>query len=434
MSLDQKVGSRRNFLLNNHRLNKDAVLQILEDVMETVNNANVALLGRPDPDTSATHGVTAAGCDGVWQYSVDTSGGVVIHFNDPGYLVYGAQDLNGKACTKVVLYDPASTSQASTSVNVTAYAGTPGTQCFLWFRREEANVDVDAEYRWQTGTGEVFQSTPTMRREYVEFAVTGTSYHPTYNEENGYFKFARIREWLSATSPNLEFIHFTDRKGIAISNSNLTPFGGFYGITGGIGLVGIVKDIVNLLYMISDSDWNINLVNGAVAAAGQAGWYHRPEFGLKQIAELLPRAKSAVLAQGVVTYNSGSHTYSLAYSRNADDNLAVNVVATTQVIWTTSSSTSGAGYKCTMTVSNVPSNWSVTGIFVTSHLPGYSFPGSRLNTLWVASPSTSLPFFGDGATDFNIDVMPYSTVATGDAELVYAAAGSFSFQIIGYWE
>lgn len=283
MSLDQKVGNRRNFLLNNHRLNKDAVLQILEDVMETVNNANVALLGRPDPDTSATHGVTAAGCDGVWQYSVDTSGGVIIHFNDPGYLVYGAKDLNGKACTKVVLYDPASTSQAATSVNITAYAGTPGTQCFLWFRREEANVDVDAEYRWQTGTGEVFQPTATMRREYVEFAVTGTGYHPTYNEENGYFKFARIKEWLSATSPNLEFIHFTDRKGIAISNSNLTPFGGFYGITGGIGLVGIVKDIVNLLYMISDSTWNINLVNGAVAAAGQAGWYHRPARGLKQI-------------------------------------------------------------------------------------------------------------------------------------------------------
>lgn len=442
MGLDQKVGNRRNFLLTNHRLNKDALLQILDDMMHTVNNSNAATLGSGDPNFSfAEAGVSAAGTDGRWDYTVDNISSLcVITFTRPGYLIYGAKDDDGYACSKVVLFDPSNPAQTTSSIILDGYVAQ---DCYLWFRRMEANADSDSEARWSVGTGEVFTSTFTRKREWVEFAVTTIAPNATYNEENGYFRFAVIDSW-SGLVPDIRFIHFADRRGLEHSSNNPnaknfnTVVNGGFGMTAGpLGsqsLTGLVKDLVNQMYMLQDSDWDITLPRGYVNAVGQNGWFHRPDFGMKQIGELLPRARSAVLSQGVVTYDAGSNTYAMTYSRNADDNVTVSVLSTTQVTWATSPSASGAGYKCTMTVSNVPTNWYVTGVLVSSHLPGYSFPGSRLNTLWVASPSTPFPFFGDGTTDFNIDVMPYSTVPSGSAELVYAAAGSFSFQIIGYWE
>lgn len=278
MTEPRRIGNRRKFKLTNHRLSKQSYLQTIEQLEQALITQNTLLFGR------GPLGKPMGGCVSAWQWT--RTGTSIINFPAAGELAF-----NDEAGTvKVVKYDPTSPAQAATSIDLTGFEGTP---LWLWWKRGESETTVRTEAHWVVPIGEQLEPTETILSERVDFGFSAIATpHATYNHDNGWRVFAQVGWFLGAAG--VVFVPFIDSawsgypssRGLTLpSGRNLRDptFAPAWPFDHSDGIVYSMKRIIDQLWMLRDSDNEIE-PDGDVASQGvETTWYHHPKYGTKQI-------------------------------------------------------------------------------------------------------------------------------------------------------
>lgn len=206
-------------------------------------------------------------------------------------LVNGELEMEGGA----VIYDPANREiQAESTVSL---AGLVNQAVWLWFKRYDGASGTDMRRHWPVDA-EVVAPTDTRFDEYVLFEATPLAGSPGINEDQGWFKFARIPAgsggWTASVPTNIEIISFYDgwylspNTSAAMGAKNLFGQWAFRGgspTTTRWGLVQLLQGIVSQLAIILDTT---NVRDATDTAAGSmvessVRWYSRPSNGMAQL-------------------------------------------------------------------------------------------------------------------------------------------------------
>lgn len=307
--MDTKIGNARRFGLNNHRLDKDAVLEMQDDPRRALTTALGGGSGHGRL-RSAAH-VNIGGCLSKLEVNaiVDPGVSTVIEFPSPAVFFIGGHDTGGRPIAKHVNYEPSSSAQSVTSLDVTVFAAA-NSETLLWINRGEVAVDEDNQVYWDLTE---LDDSPLLRfMEYVDFRATLFAGDTETNDPaNGWAVFGRIFVW-DGYEPTIEVFDPVDFD--AYDNYNLmvypvlgaaVPAGYALGIGDYRGIYRMLKTVVNALLMQFDSDWDID-GDGTINAVGLDGYYRKPTLGHRQLDAALVGTRQAI-GGGTMRWNGATH-------------------------------------------------------------------------------------------------------------------------------
>lgn len=402
MARERKVGNKRLYNLTNHRLDKDGVNRQISDPQETAVTLMAGEFG-----AGQGPGGTVSGVMGPISVSLD---GATIDFDEPFTLGHATLDENMLPAGFVVLYDPSSPAQATTTLPLAAFEGEV---VFLIFRQMFASTDTLNQAYYDGGPQT--DTTATRERAYVEFAavLADEGLVGDYSAFYGWALFGAVRNWVGPT-PVLEFVDVVDSYGYSTTFENratsVTPLTSFPLTMGGQrGWPRWVKTLVNQLYMQHDSLWEIG-ADGVPAYQGVdpgVGWYRKVPYGNLQVQHFINEVwttEPRVLWQGRLAW-SGSDV-ALASQMSL-----FGIVATvTEGVW----GTLGTAQKAVITIAGdklptgtvVHAVTAVAGLQFDATYPLAADGDGSAGVLYAAkwAVQQSLPFSGNGSNPLVIDV------------------------------
>jgi len=307
--VDTKIGNARRFALNNHRLDRDAVLEMQDDPRRALTTALGGISGH-GRTRSAAH-VNIGGCLSKLEVNAVVVEGVsaYLEFPSPAVFFIGGHDTDNRPIAKHVNYEPSSSAQSVTALDISVFAGA-NSETLLWIQRGETPVDEDNQVNWNL----VEQDNTTELRfmEYVDFRATLFAGDVQTNDPaNGWAVFGRIFTW-DGWTPTIEIFDPVDFD--AYDNYNLmvypvvgaaVPAGYALGIGDYRGIYRMLKTVVNALLMQFDSDWDID-GDGTINAVGLDGYYRKPTLGHKQLDSMLAGTRQAI-GGGTMYWNGATH-------------------------------------------------------------------------------------------------------------------------------
>lgn len=343
--MSARTGDRPNYQLTNQRFDKGDAYRLNTLIEETLVRLGGGFYGQtwgclstPDITTRVVAGPPA-------EVYLDVSACLLLRSAPAGFANTIDVDI-GPYDGKVVIHDPARSAQASSSIDVTAFAptsyggggGASGTRCWLVFRRQESVSELDDKAYWDAGAGvEATVPTNLIVQEYVEFAAVATipTGNSTYGTNNGWSRFAYISGWDDPAGPTIVPIHWIHAPYLqqstppaypgsqfALAPNHLTSVdaGGTRGFAPDLGMPSMAKILHWMLAKLSQHYSTASIVDLGQGIFSQFesgdGWMATPPRGLVEVDAALTtttadiaalEAEQAILAAslGAVEASSG---------------------------------------------------------------------------------------------------------------------------------
>lgn len=353
-----RTGDRPNYQLPNQRFDKGDAYRLTRLLEETtlrfaggVFGQTWGCLSAPQVDTRVTSGPFAMYLD---------IGACLFVRSVPDGFVTAIDNDTGPWDGQVVIHDPLRSAQATSSIDVTAFAptgiggggGASGSRCWLVFRRQESEVELDDKAYWNTGGGvEATAPTNLVVQEYVEFAAAASisNASATYGMNNGWFRFAYISSWDDPAGPTIVPVHWVhaaylqqvtpptysgSQFALAPTQATSLDSGGTRGFAPDLGMPSVSKLLHWMLAKLSQHYSTASIIDSATGYFQQYdsgdGWMATPPRGLVEVDTDLSAVEAAIpgieaelaaLAGNVgyvprvlqaVTYKSSTGVYSTA--------------------------------------------------------------------------------------------------------------------------
>lgn len=345
-----------------------------------------------------------------------------------GYVYYEQLALEqnlGTGLGGVIRYDP-DFGVGSTDVDLTTFVDST---CWVFFKRLPVPADEENRAYWDAvAQQKKVGVTNTRLREGCVFVASANKDDFAFGVEDGWFPFLYVSGWVGTPKvPAVIKVHYFEsgqydgeeygllfqRSGTKPANIPHTGIGEVADTTGYmVGQAQFNRRVLAQLCRMMDSDW-VTTAAGAVTTAGAVGWNSAPNRGLTQLdaavdeyaerIEALENQVPCVLFTGLVTFD-GINQYEIdttykvrtetitLYSDNSSPYLEI------------ATSAYGAGYKASITIRDLPTDWVVLGVSVT---PASGVTTSDPTDEWRmtrVSYTTNLPFEGNGTLDFTFVV------------------------------
>jgi hypothetical protein len=323
--MSARTGDRPNYQLTNQRFDKGDAYRLNTLIEETITRATGGAFGQtwgclstPDATLRVLAGPPA-------EVYLDIGACLLLRSAPDGFVNTIDVDI-GPYDGKVVIHDPARSAQASSAIDVTAFAptsyggggGGSGSRCWLVFRRQESVSELDDKAFWDAGAG-VESTAPTnlIVQEYVEFAAVATipNANSTYGMNNGWFRFAYIADWANPAGPTVVPIHWIHAPYLqqttppaypgsqfALAPNSLTSVdaGGTRGFAPDLGMPSVAKILHWMLAKLSQHYSTNSIVDFGQGVFSQFesgdGWMATPPRGLVEVDAALTQAATDITA------------------------------------------------------------------------------------------------------------------------------------------
>lgn len=323
--MSARTGDRPNYQLTNQRFDKGDAYRLNTLIEETLVRLGGGFYGQtwgclstPDITTRVVAGPPA-------EVYLDVSACLLLRSTPAGFANTIDVDI-GPYDGMVVIHDPARSAQASSSIDVTAFAptsyggggGASGSRCWLVFRRQESASELDDKAYWNAGAAaEATAPTNLIVQEYVEFAAAATipTENSTYGMNNGWSRFAYISDWDDPAGPTIVPIHWIHAPYLrqstppgypgsqfALAPNSLTSVdaGGTRGFAPDLGMPSMAKVLHWMLAKLSQHYSTASIVDLGQGIFSQFesgdGWMATPPRGLVEVDAALTAADSAIAA------------------------------------------------------------------------------------------------------------------------------------------
>lgn len=352
-----RTGDRPNYQLPNQRFDKGDAYRLTRLLEESATRFTGGVFGQTWGCLSAPQATLRTVVGPPAEVYLDIGACLFVRSSPDGFINAIDND-TGPWDGKVVIHDPLRSAQATSAIDVTAFAptsyggggGVNGAKAWLVFRRQESEVEVDDKAYWNTGAGvEATAPTNLVVQEYVEFAAVSTipSGSSTYSVTNGWYRFAYIASWDDPAGPTIVPIHWVhapylqqvtppaytgSQFAIAPTQATSLDSGGTRGFAPDLGMPSVSKLLHWMLAKLSQHYSTASIIDSATGYFQQYdsgdGWMATPPRGLVEVdadltvvEDALPPISSALTALQVaiqarpmllqvVTYNhvTGSYT------------------------------------------------------------------------------------------------------------------------------
>lgn len=440
--MSARTGDRPNYQLTNQRFDKGDAYRLNTLIEETLVRLGGGFYGQtwgclstPDITTRVVAGPPA-------EVYLDVSACLLLRSAPAGFA--NAIDVDiGPYDGKVVIHDPARSAQASSSIDVTAFAptsyggggGASGSRCWLVFRRQESVSELDDKAYWNAGAAaEATAPTNLIVQEYVEFAAAATipNENSTYGTNNGWSRFAYISDWDDPAGPTIVPIHWIHAPYLrqvtppgypgsqfVLAPNSLTSVdaGGTRGFAPDLGMPSMAKVLHWMLAKLSQHYSTASIVDLGQGIFSQFesgdGWMATPPRGLVEVDAALTALDTRVdgvdadvaavetlvgsLHRPLVTLHAvrtGAGSYNIVQTpaAPADSGVSINISGTVYA----------GAVNLSFTISPLAGTTVVGHVAQAMESLSYVFDGSDVPTLPVVIPSATYPVAGGGTQTLNL--------------------------------
>lgn len=300
--MDSKTGNSRAFNLTNHRVDKDAMLEVISTPQQTQVTANAGFgHGETnDDDDFINIGGVASALEVTYTLTADPDGICIMNLPSPAVFFISGKDANNRPIAKFVNYEPGSPAQGTQAIPLTEWRDVLAD---LWIQRNQVLVDLNNQVRWDAA--EVFDTTEVRFMEYLDFKVTEPGGDAdTADPANGWARWAKITDWPTVwpNNPVIAVFDPTDAANFSDYGSSMVwpipdvaPVAGYpLGVQDERGIYRLLKALQAAALMQYDSSWEISGDGVTLTVGDLAGWFRRPVLGHKQLDNKLVATKQPI--------------------------------------------------------------------------------------------------------------------------------------------